>query len=174
MSGLANVLVVVAVVVLIAARQMRPQQIRDARRWWILPVVLLYLGLREPGIIDAHHEAASGVLLAVELLVGLVMGAAWGWTSRVWSEADGSVWSKGTKATAAVWGGGIALRLGLVGTGAVIGVHQGSGALLLGLAVSLLVRAGVLAWRAQSAHPAYAQATAYGDDVPVSTWRDRR
>ncbi|MFF2848572.1 DUF1453 domain-containing protein [Streptomyces sp. NPDC058001] len=174
MPGLANVLVVVAVVVLIAVRQTRPQPIRDARRWWIVPVVLLFLGLREPGTVDSHHAAASGVLLTVELLVGLLMGAAWGWTSRVWSEADGSVWSKGTKATAAVWAGGIALRLGLVGAGALIGVHQGSGALLLGLAASLLVRSGVLAWRAQSVHPTYAQATAYGDDVPVSTWRDRR
>jgi hypothetical protein len=192
-SGFANALVILAAVVLIAVRQVRPQQIGGGKRWWIVPAALLYMGLRRPGIIDAHRPVASGFLLAAELLAGLAMGAAWAWTSRIWTERDGSVWARGTKATVAIWIGGIALRVGIVGIGAAIGIHQGTGALLLALAASLLVRSGVLTWRAQairpaSTHPAYAQASAcgvggavgggvpvYGSGrgMPMAAWKDR-
>jgi hypothetical protein len=113
------------------------------------------------------------LLLGAELFIGLATGAAWGWTTRIWAEPDGSLWSKSTKASAAVWGLGIALRLGLFGIGILLGVHQDSSALLLALAATLLVRSGILAWRSQSLPPAVAQATAYGDDVPRGSWKER-
>ena len=82
------------------------------------------MALREPDLLDAHHPTTSALVLGAELLVGLAMGAAWARTTRVWVEADGSVWSRSTKASAAVWFAGIALRLGLFGLGALMGVHQ--------------------------------------------------
>ncbi|MER7840289.1 DUF1453 domain-containing protein [Streptomyces sp. NPDC096040] len=150
MSGLVNALLIVAVIVVVIVRQFRARPINTGRRWWLLPVVLAVVALREPGILDAHHRAESALLLGMELLVGLVMGAAWAWTTRVWTEPDGVVWTKSTKASAVVWFVGIAVRVGLVGLGALAGVHQDSSALMLGLAVTLLVRAGILVWRAQS------------------------
>lgn len=166
MSGLVDALVILAVVVLVVARQFRTRRTSMDRRWWIVPLFLAVMALREPGLIDTHHRAEAMLLLGAELFVGLTTGAAWGWTTRVWAEPDGSVWSKSTKASAAAWGVGIALRLGLFGIGALLGVHQNSSALLLALAATLLVRSGLLAWRSQSLHPAAAQTTAYGDDVP--------
>ncbi|MBK3576717.1 DUF1453 family protein [Streptomyces sp. MBT65] len=162
MSGLVNALVIVAVVAVVIVRQFGARRIDTDRRWWLLPVILGVVALRDPGILDAHHHTESALLLAVELVIGLATGAGWAWTTRLWVETDGSVWSKSTKASGGVWIVGIALRVGLMALGAVVGVHQNSSALMLGLAATLLVRSGVLAWRAQSFTGAAGSAPAYG------------
>ncbi|MGW2720321.1 DUF1453 domain-containing protein [Streptomyces sp. NPDC001492] len=163
MSGLVNALAIAAVVVLVVVRQFRAQQIGTGRRWWLLPVILAVVALREPGILDAHHRTESVVLLGAELLIGLATGAGWAWTTRIWADPDGTVWSKSTKASVTVWIVGIALRVGLFALGAVFGVHQDSSALLVALAATLLVRSGILVWRAQSVAPADGGGSAYGD-----------
>ncbi|MFD8968566.1 DUF1453 domain-containing protein [Streptomyces sp. NPDC059568] len=168
MSSPIDILVIVAAVALVAVRQFRPQRITTGGRGWlVLPVVLAVVALSQPGLIDAHDRSLSVLLLGAELVVGLVMGAGWAWTGRLWTAEDGSVWTKGTGATVAVWIGGIALRAGLMGIGALIGVHQGSGALLLALAASVLVRRGMLVWRARAVHPSY------GDGTAAAPWKDR-
>ena len=40
MSGLVNAMVIVAVIVLVIARQFRPSRIDADRRWWLVPVIL--------------------------------------------------------------------------------------------------------------------------------------
>ncbi|MFE9613471.1 DUF1453 domain-containing protein [Streptomyces sp. NPDC006012] len=172
MSGLVNALAIVAVVVLVIARQFRARRISTDRRWWIVPLVMVFIALREPGMIDAHHRVESVALLAAELLIGLAMGAGWAWTTRVWTEPDGTIWNKSTKASAAVWGAGIALRVGLFAFGAALGVHQDSSALLLALAGTLVVRSGVLIRRAQSLTTEGSRGTAYGDAKRRSAWKE--
>ncbi|MYZ34068.1 MULTISPECIES: DUF1453 family protein [unclassified Streptomyces] len=168
MSSPIDILVIVAAVALVAVRQFRPQRITiGGRGWLVLPVVLAVVALSQPGLTDAHDRSLSVLLLGAELVVGLVMGAGWAWTGRLWTAEDGSVWTKGTGATIAVWIGGIALRAGLMGIGALIGVHQGSGAVLLALAASVLVRRGMLVWRARAVHPSY------GDGTAAAPWKDR-
>ncbi|MFF4252811.1 DUF1453 domain-containing protein [Streptomyces sp. NPDC001663] len=173
MSGLVNALVIAAVVVLVIVRQFRAQRIGSDRRWWLVPVILGVVALREPGIVDTHHRTESIVLLGAELLIGLAMGAGWAWTTRIWAEPDGTVWSKSTKASVTVWIGGIALRVGLFALGAALGVHQNSSALLVALAATLLVRSGILVWRAQSQAPASAHGPAYGDGMARPAWKER-
>lgn len=148
MSGLVSVLVIVAVIAVVVVRQCSAQRISGDRRWWVLPGVLLVMALREPGLVDPHHEALSVVVLGAELAVGLVTGAGWAWTSRLWRAEDGTLWSKGTRATVWVWTGGLVLRAALYGLGAAMGIHQGGPALMMALAVTLLVRSGLLALRA--------------------------
>ncbi|WP_328378913.1 DUF1453 family protein [Streptomyces sp. NBC_00440] len=154
-STLSDVAVAVAVIALVLVRQFRPQQVNHDRRWWLLPAILVFVALRQHGLLDAHHPALSVLVIGGELLAGLLMGAGWAWTTKVWSEPDGSVWTRGTKATAAVWIVGMIVRFGVAGLGALAGVSLGTGAMLLALASSLLVRAGVLAWRAGRIHPSY-------------------
>lgn len=173
MSGLVNALVIAAVVVLVIVRQFRAQQIGTGRRWWLVPAIIAVVALREPGIVDAHHHTASVVLLGAELLIGLATGAGWAWTTRIWAQPDGSVWSKSTKASVTVWIVGIALRVGLYALGAAIGVHQDSAALLVALAATLLVRSGILMWRAQSIAPAAGPTTAYGDPMARPARKER-
>jgi hypothetical protein len=174
MSGLINALAIFAVVVLVIVRQFRAQRISADRRWWILPAVLGFIALREPGLIDAHHQTEAILLLGAELLIGLATGAGWAWTTRIWAAPDGSVWGKGTKASVAVWIVGIGLRVGLFGIGALLGVDQDATAMVLAaLAATLLVRSGILAWRSRSLHPASLRGAAYGDGVPQAPWKER-
>ncbi|AKN72394.1 membrane protein [Streptomyces sp. PBH53] len=172
MSGLVNALVIVAVGAMVITRQVRARAIDTDRRWWVLPVVLAVIALREPGVLDLHHRTESAALLAVELLIGLATGAGWAWTTRVWTAPDGVIWTKSTKASAAVWVVGIALRAGVFALGSLLGLHQDSSALLLGLAATLLVRAGILARRAQFVSAVSGPAPAYGDDNR-SAWKER-
>ncbi|MEV7392093.1 DUF1453 domain-containing protein [Streptomyces sp. NPDC091215] len=175
MPGLVNALLIVAVVVVVIARQFRARPVDTGRRWWLLPVILAVVALREPGVLDAHHRIGSALLLATEMVVGLVMGAAWAWTTRVWTEPDGVVWTKSTKASAFVWFAGIAVRIGLFALGAVLGIHQDSAALMLGLAVLLVVRSGILVWRAQtlpSAPSTGGPTRAYGDGMARATRKE--
>ncbi|MFF3754438.1 DUF1453 domain-containing protein [Streptomyces sp. NPDC002018] len=168
MSSPVNVLVIVAVVALVAVRQFTPQRIATGGRGLlVLPAVLVVLALREPGLVDPHDRSLSLLLLGAELVSGLLIGAGWAGTSRLWTAEDGSVWTRGTGATIAVWTGGVALRAGLTGIGALRGVHQGTGALLLALAASVLARRGMLGWRARAVHPSYGGGTA------PAPWKDR-
>ncbi|WP_329270010.1 DUF1453 domain-containing protein [Streptomyces sp. NBC_01451] len=180
MSGLVDAMLIVAVVTLVVVRQFRTRRTDADRRWWVVPVILAAVALREPGLVDIHHRTESITLLAAELFVGLATGAGWAWTTRVWAEADGVVWSRSTRASVAVWIMGIGLRAGLFALGAALGVHQDTSALLLALAATLLLRAGILHRRAKSlqltrphpepSHPsstpsAHRRTTAYGDGV---------
>ncbi|MFC5723662.1 DUF1453 domain-containing protein [Streptomyces gamaensis] len=156
MSETVDVLVIVAVLALVLARQFRPQKVTaDSRRWWLLPAVLLVVAVREPGLLDAGHPTASAALLAGGVLAGLVTGAAWAWSTRVWADRSGAIWAQGGRATAAIWLGGVALRLGLHGLGALAGVHQGGPATMLTMAAALLARSGVVSLRARGLRPAY-------------------
>lgn len=154
MSGIAYAVVIAAVVVLVVVRQFRPQRVADGARWWLLPAALMVPALRDPGsLVDPRHQAVSVLLLAGELILGAGMGAAWAFTSRIWKDESGAVWVRGTKATAAIWAGGIAVRLALAGTSAALGLHQGSAALMLSLPLMLLIRTGLLMWRSQGIEP---------------------
>ncbi|PZT77125.1 MULTISPECIES: DUF1453 family protein [unclassified Streptomyces] len=148
MSGLGNALVIIAVIALVVVRQFSAERVSGDHRWWVPPAVLLFLALRKPELVDPDHRIASAVILGAELLVGLATGAGWAWTTRVWRAEDGSVWSKGTRATVLVWIAGLGLRAALYGIAVVLDVHQGSPALMAALAVTLLVRAGLLTRRA--------------------------
>ncbi|WP_055494355.1 DUF1453 family protein [Streptomyces sp. TP-A0356] len=172
MPGPANALLITAAVVLIVVRQFGARRITADRRWWLVPAVLVFLALREPDLLGPDHRIQSAVLLAAELLIGVATGAGWAWTTRIWTEPDGTVWSRTTKAGIAVWIVGIALRAGLFGLGAVLGVHQDSSALFLALAATLLVHSGILVWRSGPATPTDARSSAYGDRVPQPAWKE--
>ncbi|MFJ9952000.1 DUF1453 domain-containing protein [Kitasatospora sp. NPDC091207] len=149
MSTLVNVVAVIAVMALVVRRQMRARRLDTDRRFWVLPLVLGALALRDPRLIDHEHTAQSAALLGCGLVAVLAMGSVWGWTVRLWRAGDGGLWAKGTRATVAAWAGMIVIRLGLYGVGAALHVHQAGSALLLGLAVLLLVRSLVVNWRAR-------------------------
>ncbi|PBC77451.1 uncharacterized protein DUF1453 [Streptomyces sp. TLI_235] len=146
-SALANVLIAVAVVVLVVGRQMKARRVDTDRRFWLVPLVLAVVALRDPALVDRDHEGAAVAVLAGSLVTVLAMGCVWGWTVRLWGEADGTVWAKGTRATLAAWAGMIVLRIGWYVLGGALHVHQGSAVLLLSLAGLLLVRGAVLKLR---------------------------
>ncbi|KAA6213544.1 DUF1453 domain-containing protein [Streptomyces albofaciens JCM 4342] len=156
MSGSLNVLVIVAIIALVVVRQLKPQRLEtDGRRWWLLPGILAVLAVREPGLLDSAHPVGSVVLLVLGVVLGLLTGAAWAWTMRVWTGEDGALWAAGRPATAVAWVLGAALRFGLYGVGLLAGIHLGSQATMLTVAATLLARTGTMAWRAQTQRPSY-------------------
>jgi hypothetical protein len=148
MSALADLLVAVAVVALVVTRQLKARRVDTERRLWLLPLVLGVPALRDPGLLDPGHRATAALLLAGSLVTVLAMGCVWGWTVRLWRDSDGTIWARGTAATAAAWGGMLVLRLGWWGLGSALHVRQGTSALLLSLGVLLLARGVVVNWRA--------------------------
>ncbi|MFH9862472.1 DUF1453 domain-containing protein [Streptomyces sp. NPDC017202] len=175
MPGLVDALLIAAVAVVVIVRQFRAGRVEGDRRWWVLPGILAVAALREPDLLDARHHTASAAILAGELLVGLAMGAGWAWTTRIWVEADGAVWSRSIRVSAAVRAVGIGLRVAPFACGAMVGVPQGGSALLLALATTLLVRSGILTWRVRFLEPApaLAPAPAHGADASRSRWKER-
>ncbi|KNB51313.1 hypothetical protein [Streptomyces caatingaensis] len=156
MSGPLTVPAIVALVALLVVRQMKPQKVASgSRRWWVVPAVLTFVALREPGLVDAGHRVASVGLLTAGVLLGIATGAAWAWTTRIWTDDSGAIWARGTKATGAVWAGGMVLRLGLMGIGLLIGVHQGAAGAMLTVAAMLLARSAVVLHRAGRGVPSY-------------------
>ncbi|MFE0102617.1 DUF1453 domain-containing protein [Streptomyces sp. NPDC059009] len=167
MSGLTNVLVICAVVVLVIARQFKAQEVTADKRWWVVPAVLVFLAVRDPDLLDPQQRTLSAVLLGTEVLVGIGLGAAWARTTHLWRGQDGVVWSKSTKASALVLVVGMAARAGLFGVGALLDIHQGSPAMMLAIAATLLVRSGILVLRARPLAPAYGGAdTSYAPRMP--------
>ncbi|GAA0658105.1 hypothetical protein GCM10010193_05980 [Kitasatospora atroaurantiaca] len=150
MTGLVNLLVLLSVIVIVVRRQLKPRRLDTERRFWLIPLVLAVLALRDPHLVDTAHRTVSIALLSASLLVTLAMGAVWGWTGKVWRKPDGTVWTKGTKATIAAWSGMIAVRLGLYGLGAALHLRQSTSVLLLSLGALLLVRGLVVNWRARN------------------------
>ncbi|MFF3546316.1 DUF1453 domain-containing protein [Streptomyces platensis] len=156
MSGLLNIVVITAAVALVFVRQFRAQRITsESRTWWLIPLVLTVMAVRQPGLLDPAHHTASAALLGVEVLIGLACGVGWARTTRIWTDADGVMWTKGGWAAAGVWLCGLVLRLGLLGIAAAMGVHQDSAATTLSVAAMLLTRGGATLWRAQAVQQKY-------------------
>jgi hypothetical protein len=146
MHGLLNALIIVAVIVLVVVRRFSRRRIEE-RRLLVLPIVIAVIGLAQGGVIDRHHSVLSMGLLAAEVLAALLLGLGLGATMRVWREADGSPWSKGTWATFGVFVTSVAVRGGLFAVGYAAGVRLGSGTMLVSVAAWLLAQNAVLAWR---------------------------
>ncbi|WP_306318094.1 MULTISPECIES: DUF1453 domain-containing protein [unclassified Streptomyces] len=168
MSGFPTVLVIVAVVALVLVRQFRTERLAGDRKWWLLPAILAVLAVRDGAVTDPHHVTGSVVLLAVQLVVSAGIGVGWAFTTRVWTDERGDAWTKGTVATAGAWLGGVAARACVVGIGLAMGIHLGSSSLMLGFAVSLLVRSGLLMLRADR------ERSAYVGPIAQPAWEDRR
>ncbi|WP_052868886.1 hypothetical protein [Streptomyces niger] len=158
MGGAATILVIAAIAALVIVRQFSARKVAgDRRRWWVLPAVLGYVAISRSGgaLLDPEHTVLAAVLLGAGIAAGLVTGAGTAWTMRLWTDANGVVWAKGRGATAAVWAAGIVVRLGLLGIGALLGVHLNGQATTLTVAALLLAQSGALVWRAGLLAPAY-------------------
>ncbi|PYC86152.1 DUF1453 domain-containing protein [Streptomyces tateyamensis] len=150
MTGIVNILIILAVAAFVAGRQFQARKVTADRRFWVVPLILVAVALQNHSLIDPQHKATAIVLLAVSAVVVMAMGSVWGWTVRLWRESDGSIWAKGTMATVAAWAGLIAVRVGLYGLGDALHIHESTNALLLTLGVLLFTRGLVVNWRART------------------------
>jgi hypothetical protein len=72
-----------------------------------------------------------------------------GRSALVWQDADGTWWRRGTRTTAALWIGTIAVRIGTIVGARLLGDHDATsaGAIELALGVSLAAQFAVIALR---------------------------
>ncbi|MHA6763258.1 DUF1453 domain-containing protein [Streptacidiphilus sp. PAMC 29251] len=156
MNSTANVALVVVVVVYVVARQFKARRVsEDGRKMLIVPALLAVLAFKNGNLVDPAHKDAAAALLVVSIVLEVGMGFAWGFTTRIWRDASGAVWYKGTKATGFAWTGMILVRVLLYVVAGGLGIATGQGALLLSLAAVLLVRKAVVTWRAREVGPSY-------------------
>ena len=156
MSSPANVIVIIAVVGYVIARQFQARRFSgNARKMLILPAVLAVMALDSHNLLDAHHRTVSAALLVVGVVLEVGMGTVWGFTTRIWRDQNGDIWAKGTKATAFAWIGMLLIRVALIALGSALGVALNESGILLSLAALLLVRSAVVTWRAREISPAY-------------------
>ncbi|SEK88058.1 DUF1453 family protein [Streptacidiphilus jiangxiensis] len=156
MPAVANTVLIIAVVGYVLFRQFQPRQWNpNPRRMLVVPAVLAFMALRDPHLLDAHHEALSAAFLIGGVVLEIGLGTVWGFTTRIWADAQGAVWSKGTMASFFAWIGMMIVRIALYAAAAALGVAQGQSGLLLALAALLLVRGAVVTWRAREFAPAY-------------------
>lgn len=145
--GPANIVIVLAVLAFILYRQVVPRA-TSPRRLFLPPFVLLVIGI--VNLSKVHHghfsDTASGYL-AADLVASAVLGAARGWSVRLFRR-DGVLWRQGGAVTIALWLLTIGVRvvIGLLATHAGVG-KVSNAALLASLGLTLASQSAVVAWR---------------------------
>jgi hypothetical protein len=162
-SNIVDILVGVAVLVFILARQLQVRPIRDTNR---LPLILAIIGVIEIAqfLGHGHHGTGTVAALAGSLVIAAVFGAIRAATTHVW--VDGSrAMRQGNWLTAVLWILSLGAHLGydylIDGKGPNAGL--GSASLLLYLAVTFTIQRLILQARAQRIASANPQGTgSYG------------
>jgi hypothetical protein len=146
-KALIDILIGVAVVTLLVARQMRARPVREGSAARI-SVILGVIGLIELSDATKGHSVGTGPVawIVASLVVGGALGAARAFSTKTWRLQDGSAMSQGTVVTAALWvvslGAHLAMEVGIDHSTKIAGL--GASSLLLYLAVTLGVQREVL------------------------------
>lgn len=151
-NELLSAVLALAVLSLAVYRQMRARRIVEGRAL-TLPLVLIAVGVLQGNLIDQTHASLSVTLLVAELVAGAALGAVRAFTMRIWRDAEGALWGKGTSWTVVAWVVMIAARFGFAAAGSAAGMTLQVGPVLIFLGLSLVVQAGIVGLRARSTHP---------------------
>lgn len=144
-NHLPGVIIGVAVLALVIYRQLRTRAVTP-RRTYLIPLIFAVYGIglvavQDHGrVLDPAHGTLSAVLLAGELVAAVLLGLLRAVTVSVWREPDGTVWRRGTGWTVAAWIGSVLVRVAFAAGGAYLGVHSGTGEIMVFVAVTLLAQ----------------------------------
>jgi len=139
-----QILLIAAIVIVVIGRRFAGEPLRS--KSLIIPLALTIWGLSQ--LRGQHLGGADIVLLVVEGVIGLGLGAVRGTTIKIY-QRDGHLWMRYGWATLGVWIASIAVRFAFVFGAHLVGVHlSGNVALLVPLGASLLAESAVVAQRA--------------------------
>ncbi len=152
-STVADVLLIGAAVIWVLARQVQVARAKP-RLLVLAPLVLAFFGIRSLPA-STWRVPADLALLAVSAALSLGLGAWRGQTIKVWRDADGTWWRKGSVLTLVLWGVLIVAPGLLYGVGVAVGHRDASdlGAVLVTLALSFAAQNTVTALRMNAAPP---------------------
>lgn len=157
-SGAAtNIVIGVAVVALLLARQMQSRRARETSSARIVLILAVIGVLDISGAVKGHSLGAGAVAWLVgSMVVGAGLGAARAATVVIWRAPDGTAWRKGSLLTAALWvvslGAHLAMEVGIDSSTKIAAL--GASSILLYLAVTFGVQREVVRWRAAKLAPA--------------------
>jgi len=113
---MASTVIWIAVAALLFIRQFQPHPARG-NLLLFAPLILVFLGIR--GLTDGG--IAEIAFLAVNAAVAVGFGIWRGQSFRVWTQGS-EIWMQGTLVTLGLWGVSIAVRIGLMATGHLLGI----------------------------------------------------
>jgi hypothetical protein len=151
-----NIVIGVAVVALLLARQMQTRRARERSSARII-LILAVIGVFDISDATKGHTLGAGAVawLIGSLLVGAALGAARAVTVVIWRAPDGTAWRKGTVLTATLWlvslGVHFALEVGINSSTKIAAL--GASSILLYLAVTYGVQLELVRWRAAKLAP---------------------
>jgi uncharacterized membrane protein YfcA len=147
--SLTELLIILALTGYAVYKQTRINEVTGRGRF-TLAIIYAAVGL---GLgIHVQHSASTLALLAVSLLASLVVGLIRGRRTKVWREADGRIFSRGTAFTIGIFLALIAFKFGL-GTFAYfahVSDNNGIGEILLMIGLMVAVQAEIIWRRAQN------------------------
>lgn len=154
-NHLPSVVIGIAVLALVIRRQLRASAVTPPRTY-VTPLILFVYGIgllvvQDHGrVLDPAHATLSAVLLAGELVAAVLLGLLRAATVTVWRDPDGTTWRRGNGRTVAAWIGSILVRVAFATGGAYLGVHSGTGEIMVFVAVTLLAQNLFVEWRGRS------------------------
>lgn len=143
-------LVFAALVVFILVRRFGARKIGSELRLFVIPIVLVAVAALQSDFIDAKAPLLSESLLALGTLLAGALGAGVGYTMRIWRDAAGTPWSKGTKLSVLMLIATILVRVGIIAADYALGLAPSTGASVLFVAAWLLAQNAVIAWRVRT------------------------
>ena len=146
-SGILNAALVLALVAWVLYRQTIARPV-SARGLWILPGVLVIIGLAAISNVDHGNVSTTAITyLVLDLVSSVALGALRGCFVKVF-ERDGVMWRQGGAITIALWVVAIGVRVvvGILASNAGVG-NVSNAALEVVFGVSLLAQNGVVALR---------------------------
>jgi uncharacterized membrane protein len=149
--ALTNIVIGIAVVGLLLARQMRTRPVREDSGPRIV-IILAVIGVIElVGATKGHTVAATTIAWIVgALVIGLILGAVRALTVTLWRTPEGTALRKGTVLTGVLWvvslAAHLAMEVGIDHSTTVAGL--GASSLLLYVALTLGTQREVVRWRA--------------------------
>ncbi len=146
-SGILNAALVLALVAWVLYRQTIARPV-SARSLWLLPGVLVVIGLAAISNVDHGNLSTTAITyLVLDLVSSVALGALRGCFVKIF-ERDGLMWRQGGAITIALWIVAIGVRVVIAILASTAGVGNVSDAALeVAFGVSLLAQNGVVALR---------------------------
>jgi hypothetical protein len=110
-QSLIQIVVVAGLIIFLIGRQFVPQRVNGGRTW-LFPIIITIYGL----YLIAQHPPTALIdlgLLGLNVVVGLVLGFARGYSMRYWRDAAGQMMRQGTILTLLLWVVSFGARFGL-------------------------------------------------------------
>ncbi|MEV5324894.1 hypothetical protein AB0K67_12125 [Nonomuraea sp. NPDC052634] len=140
------------IVLVLAYAIYRQFKTRPADRSAVLYIslALIVFGLVSGGVLDSDYLGPSVFMLAIEVVTAVGLGVLRAMTVRIWADAKGVAWSKGTGWTLLAWLASIAVRVAEQFAGSAMGLTVAAGGIMVFVGLTLATQSLVVSSRGRA------------------------